>query len=531
MRDPSRFPALNRREFIVGVGLAGFAPSALAQSASVDAHAVLLGSPIACGRLTAVNLSAARSLPGVMAVLRASSDDELQYVGQPLLLVVANRPETAAEALRLCIVSYESRPAVLTLPAALRSAYVPAKSAGVELTYERGNVEAALAEAAGAGLLKQTYHTAAAPGAPLPLGPVAVVAQPGAAVAEGAENRELLRLAALAARQVGRPVRLVVSPEQALLLGGGRPETLQTLTLTAGADGRVRALVHASLSETGMQQDYVEPCGVLTPHLYHADSVRVSHQGVRKNRGPVAALAPPRAGSVAGLFALESALDELAHLLRIDPVRLRVLNHAELDEGTGQPWATKRLRECYRVGAERVGWNGPDGRTREPRERRPGEKRLVGVGMASTMTLLPGPSSSSSSSSEAGGRRAGFGAHFARLAVEPETGAVEILRQVVVLDLGATSELKRAEAAAEAAVRQALGAAFAEPEQVKLPPLDVMLLESATGGTRAAPVLDLGQVHELAMAGVAASVTSALYHATGVRCRELPIRTKQLRRI
>jgi len=522
--DSFRFQALNRRDFIVGAGVALLGAGrercvAFAQSAPLDAHALLLGSPIACGRLTAVNMSAARSLPGVLAVLRVSGEDELQYVGQPLLLVVAQRPEVAAEALKLCTVPYESRPAVLTMSAALRSAYVPAKSAGAALTYERGNIEAALAEAAGGGLLKQTYRTAAEPRRPLPPSPVAVVAEPGAGGAGAGEPRELRRLAALAAQKVGRPVRLVVSPEQAALLGGGRPETIQTVTLTAGQDGRLQALLHGSLSETGMQQDHVEPCGILSPHLYHAGSVRVSHQVVRKNIGPVAAL--PAAGQVAGLFALESALDELAYLLRIDPLRLRVLNHAEIDEATGQPWAGKRLRECYRIGAERVGWHGPDGRTREPRERRPWESKLMGLGMASTMTL---PQSGD------GGSRAGFGAHFTRLAVDPASGAIEILRQVVVLDLGASSELKRLEAAAEAGVAQALGSAFAEPGQVKLPQLDVMLLESAPSGANPAPVLDAGQVRELAMAGVAAAAASAIYHATGVRCRELPIRTASLRR-
>lgn len=493
--------ALGRREFVAFVVLLGLPGVAGAQVEAV--HAVIVGSPVACGRVTAVNSSAARALPGVLAVLRVLEGDELQYLGQPLLLVVASRAEVAAEAARLCTVSYESRPAVLTLAGALRSAHVP-KSAAAGLTYERGNPEEALVEAAGTGLLKQIYRTAAVP---RPVGAVPTVVASDAA--EPAE-RELLRLAALAARQVGRPVRLLASPEQAALLGGGQPETIQTVTLIAGQDGRLRGILHSSLSETGMGQEFVEPCGLLSPHLYHADSVRVSHQVAQKNIGPLAA----GAGQASGLFALESAIDELAYLLRMDPLRLRLLNHAEIDEASGQPWAGKRLRECYRIGAERVGWHGPDGRTREPREKRPWEKGLIGLGMASTMTLPQrGPD----------GVGAGFGAHFTRLQVEPESGAIEIVRQVVVLDIGASSELKRLEAAAEAGVTQALKSALAEP--AKLPQLDVMLLESSRAS--GAPNLGAEAVRELAAGGVAAAVASALYNATGVRHRELPIRSRR----
>jgi xanthine dehydrogenase YagR molybdenum-binding subunit len=344
------------------------------------------------------------------------------------------------------------------------------------------------------------------------------------------------RLSALSARAAGRTessVKLALSPPQMKLLSGARPETIQTLTLAAGRDGRLRALVHGSLNDTAMTAEYIEPCGVLSRHLYQIDHLRVTHQVVRKNIAPRAALAA--AGLFPGLFALESALDEMAHWLKLDPVRLRLINHAESDPVTARPWKSKRLRECYRLGMERIGWNGENGepgRSHEPRMQHQGPL-LSGLGMASTMGW---PQTIAGDTAEAV-VDAAFGAHFVKVLVDPKTDQVSIARHVAVLDLGAVPDLEQARFFARVGI--ALGheaalpspAAAAKDGKPAPPEIEVLFVESDPSAATA-PLLDARKdgkaVRDLSLAGVAAAVASAVHNATGVRHRELPIRPAEM---
>jgi xanthine dehydrogenase YagR molybdenum-binding subunit len=185
-------------------------------------------------------------------------------------------------------------------------------------------------------------------------------------------------LAAVAAKVVGRPVKLVLTRHQMATLAGHRPETIQVLALGAAKDGRLTAVRHATTSTTSPLADFVEPCGTLTKHMYSCPSVAVSHRVVRVNRSsPVFTRAP---GELPGTFALESAMDELAEKLGLDPVELRLKNHADRDEEKDLPWSSNHLKECYRRGAERFGWAK---RAAKPRATRDG-KWLVGSGMATS---------------------------------------------------------------------------------------------------------------------------------------------------
>ncbi|HEY2188151.1 MAG TPA: xanthine dehydrogenase family protein molybdopterin-binding subunit, partial [Caldimonas sp.] len=183
-------------------------------------------------------------------------------------------------------------------------------------------------------------------------------------------------LAALAAKAVGRPVKLVLERPQMFGPVGNRPHTEQSLGLAADRAGKLTAVRHATISETSMLEDWPETSSLPARHLYACANVQSTHRLARLDIAtPTFTRAP---GEASGNFALESAVDELAVRLGIDPLELRLRNYAELDESKRRPYSSKSLRECYRVGAERFGWSR---RAATPASRRDG-RWLVGHGMA-----------------------------------------------------------------------------------------------------------------------------------------------------
>jgi xanthine dehydrogenase YagR molybdenum-binding subunit len=183
-------------------------------------------------------------------------------------------------------------------------------------------------------------------------------------------------LAAMAARQVGRPVKLVLDRNQMFGPVGARPFTEQRLTLAAMTDGRLTASRHDVIAHTSMIEDWIEPCALVTRMLYGCPNQETTHRLARMNLGTPTFMRAP--GEASGSFALESAMDELAYALSMDPLQLRLRNYAGQDPGKGLPWSSKSLRQCYERGAERFGWAG---RPPEPRSMRQGST-LVGWGMA-----------------------------------------------------------------------------------------------------------------------------------------------------
>jgi xanthine dehydrogenase YagR molybdenum-binding subunit len=183
-------------------------------------------------------------------------------------------------------------------------------------------------------------------------------------------------LSAIAARKVGRAVKLTLTRKQMFSGCGHRSETGQKVSLGASRDGKLSAIKHETLVQTSTMDEFVEACGTTTKFLYSCPNVVIANHAVRVN---IATPTPMRApGENPGLFALESALDELAYKLNIDPVDLRLINHADRHEPSNLPWSSKYLKECYQVAGEAFGWS-----RRDPR---PGSMRdgndLVGWGMA-----------------------------------------------------------------------------------------------------------------------------------------------------
>ena len=184
-------------------------------------------------------------------------------------------------------------------------------------------------------------------------------------------------IAAIAARQVKRPVKLVLERPQMFTSAGHRAPTIQQITLGATQAGKLTAIRHATTSHTSMFDDFVEPCGSMTQIMYSCPNVEVSHRLIRANVGTPTFMRAP--GEASGSFALESAIDELAYKLKLDPIEFRNRNYAERDEHENRPWSSKSLRETYRLGAERFGWTR---RNPVPRSMRDG-RYLIGYGVAS----------------------------------------------------------------------------------------------------------------------------------------------------
>lgn len=401
------------------------------------AHAVIVTSTIARGSVTAIHAAGVETLPGVLAVLTPQNvpplkpvpghelfpkgkppvelrpplaDPRVHHFGQAVAVVVARTLEQAQFAAVRLRVEYAAEPP--TLDPARGDGFEPEAFAGRdELQHHRGDVAKALAAAA--VTVEATYRTPVEHHHPI---------EPAAAVAEWQDGGLTLHdssrwvhaarkvmagvfglpadkvrvrspfvggafgskgfiwqhdlLAALSAKVVGRPVKLVLTRRQMATLAGHRPQTVQTVTLAADRGGRLAALRHATTSTTSPVADFVEPCGTLSKHLYACPAVSVTHRVVRVHRSsPVFMRAP---GELPGTFAVESAMDELAVALGLDPLDLRVRNHADRDEEKNRPWSGKRLLECYRRGAERFGWAK---REPKPRTMRDG-RHLVGWGVA-----------------------------------------------------------------------------------------------------------------------------------------------------
>jgi xanthine dehydrogenase YagR molybdenum-binding subunit len=404
------------------------------------AHAALVPATIASGRVTAVDDRAALAAGGVLAVLTHENlpkvaaephllpslvgaaapgesffpmqDDAVLYAGQPVAIVVADGHERAQHAASLVRVDYERAPSVTTIDEGRGDAYEPERLFGglMPARSERGGAAGALADAElrldVAYRFAANHHNALEPPVTtaiwedgrltlydstmgiratqltvaellgLPLSDVRVVTN---FVGGGFGSKALVwphvTLAAMAARHVGRPVRLALTRPQAFTSCGHREEQEQSLSIGATRDGRLTALVHHKLSITSPFDDWAEPATGASSQVYACENYLGVHRLVRGNtitptftRGP---------GEALGVFVLETAMDELASELGVDPIELRVRNQAATDPH-GNPWSSDGREECMRRGAERFGWADRDP---EPRSRRDGDW-LIGTGMS-----------------------------------------------------------------------------------------------------------------------------------------------------
>jgi xanthine dehydrogenase YagR molybdenum-binding subunit len=409
--------------------------------------AVLVQSTIARGRIRGFDDAAARAVDGVVEILTYRNAPRLRetgfvfsvptiyaedglmplqrdtvcYWGQSVAAVVATTFEAARAGALALRVQYDAEPAALTLEAGRDRRERVDQWFGSPLNIERGNVDEALA--ASDATVDATYTTPEETHNPLE--PSATVAQwDGDALTVhdatqwimGARSTlahffdlpvERVRvicpfvgggfgckgwmwphtvITALAAKAVGRPVKLALDRSQFFTATGYRTRTEQRVRVGGSADGKIAALVHDVLTTTGNVGDWQESAGRIAPWLYDIENVRTTHDTVKLDIATPTAMRAP--GEAPGNFALESALDEFACTIGIDPLELRIRNHATIDRSTGTPFSSKHLLECYREGARRFGW---ERRSAAPRSMRDGGE-LIGWGMATaTYPAFSGP--------------------------------------------------------------------------------------------------------------------------------------------
>jgi xanthine dehydrogenase YagR molybdenum-binding subunit len=400
-------------------------------------HAALVTSTIARGRILGIDRVEALSLPGVIAVFthenaprlrknlvpqigagrwsigrdfRPLQDDRVRFAGQPVALVVAETNEQATDAASRVTVTYAEEPANTDLSAALGDEYPPQPRLG-KPDYARGDAQAALATApvridAEYVTPPQTNNSlglfatvAAWEGDRLTLydanqftrnvgksaasvlgvsGDDVDVRSPfvGGGFGAGLRAWPHVWLAAMAAREVGRPVKLTLSRAQMFTAVGRRAQTIQHVALGAKRDGTLLAIAHHATHDTSRDEEFVEALGTATRMLYACPNVETRYRVARVDRSTPTYMRCP--GESETLFALECALDEMAYALDMDPIALRLGNDAAINPENDRPWSSKSLRACYERGAVLFDWAR---RTPEPGSMRSGNV-CVGLGTA-----------------------------------------------------------------------------------------------------------------------------------------------------
>jgi xanthine dehydrogenase YagR molybdenum-binding subunit len=422
---------LTRRDGVLKV--TGAAKYAADQHPPTMLYAVLAVSSIARGRVTHLDVAAAKAHRGVVEVITPANrpalaqdpdektnpfmfrldllqSDRVRYANQPIAIVIADTLEAATEGAALLAPRYEIEPARVGLDAT--ESFVPADvGVGSPSAVHTGDVEAGLALATKA--IAATYETAAQYHNPME--PHAIVAawdgdrlsidtpSQGLALAQarlagifgippehihirspflggGFGCKGLISgpqvLGAIAARAVGKPVQLVVRREQMFGPMGHRPPTRQTLRLGIDQEGKLVALDHRTKTMSSTFDDFFEPASNVSHTLYASATIATSHEAVRADIGTPLFMRAP--GEATGSIALESAIDEMAQACGMDPVAFRLNNYAEVEPISGKPFSSKALRECYQQGVERFGWQR---RPLAPRQMREEDGLLVGWGV------------------------------------------------------------------------------------------------------------------------------------------------------
>lgn len=402
-------------------------------------YGFVVSSAIASGRVISIDASAALETPGVLLVLthenrmtlplmdanykdaiapggmpfRPLWDDRIWFSGQPVALVVAESLELARHAASLVQVRYEHTPHCTELDRVVGNAYPPSlEKGGFEPPpAPRGDATAAYADAP--VRINEFYTTPIEFHNPMEMHGCTVVPDSGERLTvyektQGVQNTKQyltamfglkddhvrvispfvggafgsglrpqyhLPLAVMAALDLKRPVRVTLTRQQ-MFTFSHRPQSIQRVVLAATREGRLTAVAHEAVSETSLYEDYCDVVVNWAGQLYACDNVRLGYKVAQLNLPTPGDMRAP--GATQGLFPLESAIDELAAELRMDPLKLRLVNYAERDGNKNLPFSSKALRECFERGAAHFGWSA---RPLAPRSMRDGDE-LVGWGMA-----------------------------------------------------------------------------------------------------------------------------------------------------
>jgi xanthine dehydrogenase YagR molybdenum-binding subunit len=400
-------------------------------------HAVLVQSTIASGSIAGFDLKEAEGMPGVLAIITPDNAGTLQHPehvpqavpgpllqnkeilfnGQHVAVVLADSLEQAQAAASAVRVRYTKGEAATSMDSRLSQAYPPKNFRNGERPPDsrRGDPDGTFNS--GAVKIDVTYTT------PIehhnPMEPHATIAswngskltvwtatqgisgaQATLAGQFGIDKSDVriicpylgggfgskgntwppATFAALAARMVRRPVKLVLSRAQMYYSNGYRPRTVQNLKLSSDIDGRLISVRHDGFSSMSQPSlgEFSEPVALATEMLYACPNLAVTHRLVDLNMPLPTYMRAP--GEASGVFALESAMDEMAAALKMDPIEFRLQNYADTDPHENKPFASKALPACYEQGARAFGW---DRRSAKPRSMRDGNA-LVGWGFATS---------------------------------------------------------------------------------------------------------------------------------------------------
>ena len=400
----------------------GKADYALDRFPEGSVYGFIVQSDIARGKISAIDTSRATGALQVFTHLnwpqlpyklkedtakyfRPLRDNQILFAGQPVALVIAESFEQARHAATLVRVSYDAADPHTDLEADLSKAKMK------KAMPPRGNPEQAIQQAA--VTLTQEYvlpiehhhpmetHAATAWWSEGKLtvydksqalygvrdflagvfgldSNLITIKAPyvGGAFGSSLRPNYYVTLAAVAARELKRPVKLSYTRRQMVTGHGYRPYTWQKVTLASDAQGKLTAIDHRLINNSSTNEEYLEDFMHQARSLYACPNVNTDFRYLQTDLPVPAPMRAP--GAVTQMFALESALDELAYQLKIDPLELRLRNYAETDPETGKPFSSKALRECYREAAQKFGWQN---RNPEPRSMRQG-RYLLGWGMA-----------------------------------------------------------------------------------------------------------------------------------------------------
>jgi xanthine dehydrogenase YagR molybdenum-binding subunit len=391
------------------------------------AYAVIFKSTIAAGLITSINTEALKALPGVISVITHENapklnvkgglrggalleGPEVYFYGQHIGIVVAETFEQATHAAKMARVTYTTNSdAKVDFEKLAPTAMMPK---GRELAdHTRGDAINAYHSAE--VKFEGTYHTPIEHHHPMePHSSVAVwegdkvTIYNGSQIINGAQTSAAatlnlkpeqvriispfigggfgskggqwanLALVAVAAQMAGRPVKLALTRQQMFNSVGLRQQNFQKISIGATRDGKLVSLTHETTTHTAIADEYIESCGEGSKIMYTVPNLLVSYRVVPMNmilptytRGP---------GHSTGSFALESAMDELAHQLNMDPIALRLKNQPDKDPDNGKPWSSRATVKCLQEGAKAFGW--------EKRQQQPGQNKigndLIGYGVA-----------------------------------------------------------------------------------------------------------------------------------------------------
>ncbi|MGW3986347.1 xanthine dehydrogenase family protein molybdopterin-binding subunit [Streptomyces sp. NPDC004830] len=447
------------------------------------AHAWPVPAAVARGRVTGVGTDAALAVPGVLAVLShenaprvAEPDDatlavlqspHVPHRGWFVALVVAETLEAARAGAAAVRVDYAAEAHDVVLSETHPGAYVPENAnAGNPAVREQGDPgafasapvtvdvayrvpplhnhpmepHASTAHWEDGRLLVHTssqgtnaVRAALATLFDLPEERITVTAEHvGGGFGSKGTPRPDVVLAAMAARHTGRPVTLALPRRYLPAVVGHRAPTLHRLRLGAGTDGRLASLSHEVTTHTSRVKEFVEQAAVPARVMYASAHLRTAHRVVALDVPSPSWMRAP--GEAPGMYALESAVDELADALGMDPIELRVRNEPDVEPDSGMPFSSRHLVECLREGARRFGWAGRDPR---PGVRREGPL-LLGTGVAAaTYPVMAAPST-------AAARALPGGTFEVRInATDIGTGARTVLAQVAADALGVPLERVR----------------------------------------------------------------------------------------